>query len=361
MLAWLRSLFGSRPVPPLALVAAPPGAQTVAESPARTPSGTPPAGIAIGRAPSKLSMAPTLTEVLSEQVSQLGGPLVELDRDAWIGLAERIVELGDSVAPPSFPRIASQVVAVARQPDVNINELVGLVQRDAAIAATLLAVANSVAFSPATPITSLRGAIHMMGVQLVVEVALGASARSYYEVASRAELALFPNLWQCMFEEAMANAFTCGRVALDVPQGRPDRALVAGLLTDVGRPIALRILARLVHEGTPVPSEPVLLATLDEVAARIGERALRRMELPEDLLLGCIPTGDAPTVDAMIAKLVGAIAAMERRSPRIWGNAGDVRQAAEYLKLSPFLVRAMFAQRQQYVVQAREMFGTMRR
>ncbi len=358
MLAWFRSLFGSRR-PPAARSTT--RSATAEPTPARVPSGTPPAGIAIGRTPSKLSMDPSMTDMLTEQIAHLGGPLVELDRDAWSGLAARIVELADSVPPPSFPRVASQIVEVSRDPDVDINELVGLVQRDAAIAATLLAVANSVAFSPAIPISSLRGAIQMMGIQLVVEVALGASARTYYEVASRAELALFPNLWQTMFEAAMANAFTCGRVALDIPTGRPERALVAGLLTDVGRPIALRILARLIREGTKVPSEPVLLATLDEVAARIGERALQRMDLPEDLLVGCIPTGEAPTADAMIARLIGSIAAIQRRSPRIWGNASDVRQAAEALKLEPFIVRSFFAQRQQYVVQAKEMFGTMHR
>ncbi len=312
------------------------------------------------RAVSKLGADPSMTEVLSEVIEQLGGPQVELDREQWAGLAMRIVGLADTVPPPSFPRIATEIVEVARDPDVDVNQLVGLVQRDAAIAATLLRVANSVAFSPAIPITNLRGAIQMMGIQLVIEVALGASARAYYEVASKAELALFPGLWQSMFEEAMANAFTCGRVALDVPKGRPERALVAGLLADVGRPIALRILARLVREGMPMPAIEIVHATLDEVAARIGEEALQKMELPPELLEGCIPTGETPTADSMIARLVSAVAAIQRRSPRIWGNAGDVRAAAEHMKLSPHLVRTLFAQREQYMMQAKGMFGTMR-
>jgi hypothetical protein len=122
----------------------------------------------------------------------------------------------------------------------------------------------------------------------------------------------------------------------------------------------LRILARLVREGMPMPALEIVNATLDEVAARIGEEALRKMELPPELLEGCIPTGESPTADSMIARLVAAVAAIQRRSPRIWGNAGDVRAAAEQMKLSPHFVRTLFAQREQYMMQAKGMFGTMR-
>jgi HD-like signal output (HDOD) protein len=299
---------------------------------------------------------PSLTEMLQRLIDELGGPLVELDREAWGSLAPRVVELADTVPPPSFPRVASQVHALASKPDLDLNELVGLVQRDAAIATTLLRYANSPLIAPSSPITTLRGAIHLLGMRQVVELVLGASGRSFYEVASPEEIALFPDLWQTMFDEAMANAFSAGRLALDIRGARGERALLAGLLADVGRPIALRILARLIREGLEQPSLPIILATLDEVSARIGEHAIGRMSLPEELRVACVRDPELPTADASIARLIASVGAIQRRSPRIWGNAAEVRETAEQLHVTPYALRALFAQRTQHVAQAREMF-----
>jgi HD-like signal output (HDOD) protein len=300
---------------------------------------------------------PGLTEMLQRLIDDLGGPLVELDRGAWSSLATRVGELAETVPPPSFPRVATQVLALARQPDLDLNELVGLVQRDAAIATTLLRYANSPALAPAAPITTLRGAIHSLGMQQVTELVVGVSGRSFYEVASPEELALFPDLWQTMFDEAMANAFSSGRLALDVRGARGERALLAGLLADVGRPIALRILARLIHDGLERPSDPIILATLDEVSSRIGARAIERMNLPEEIRIACVHDPDVPTADAGIARLISSIGAIQRRSPRIWTNATEVRGSAEQLHITPYALRALFAQRTQHVAQARQMFG----
>ncbi|NVB82925.1 MAG: HDOD domain-containing protein [Kofleriaceae bacterium] len=306
----------------------------------------------------------SLTDMLAQEIADLGGPMVELDPEQWSSLARRIEDLAvDAPPPPSFPVVASQIVSLASKPDVDLNQLVGLVSRDGAIASSLLRVANSAAFAPAVVITSLRDAIGMLGIKHVVEVVLGTAGRSYYTVASRAELELFPLLWQTMFDEAMANAFSAGRLALDVRDARGERTLLAGLLIDVGRPIALRMLARLIigAHGTPgieKPSEAVVLATLDEVAPALGKRVIAAMGLPEELASACIVDRERPTPDAQIARLVGAIGAIQRRSPRLWSSAGEVRAAAERLELQPRFVRALFAQRSQDVISAAAMFSS---
>ena len=301
---------------------------------------------------------PTLVEMLHSLVEDLGGPQLEIERDAWLTLADRVTRLAAAMPPPpSFPRIATQLLVLARDPDVDLNELVGLVQRDAAIASTLVRMANSPAFAPAVPIATLRGAIHSLGSARVVELAVGSAGRSYYDVASAIELALFPALWQGMFHDAMANGFSAGRLALDIPGSRGDSALFAGLLADVGRPIALRILGGLVRDGLEAPSDAIVLAMLDEVAAAIGGQAVRAMQLPDELRAACIPDPEHATPDALIARLVASIGAIQRRSPRIWDNAGDVRRCAEQLKLGPYVIRSLFAQRAQHALEAAQLFA----
>lgn len=319
---------------------------------AEAASAQPPAPEAARAAP------PTLTDMLRTLVEELGGPESEIDRDQWLGIAERIAKVAESMPPPpSFPRIATQVLMLARDPDVDVNDLVGLVQRDAAIASTLVRIANSPAFAPAVPIATLRGAIQSLGIARVVELVVGGAGRSYYDVASTVELALFPTLWPGMFNDALANAFSAGRLALEVPASRGENALFAGLLSDVGRPIALRILTGLVRDGLAAPSDAMAMATLDEVAPGIGERAILAMNLPDELRTACIPDPKQPSPDAQIARLIASIGAIQRRSPRIWDNAGDVRVRSEQLRLDPYVVRALFAQRLQHVRDAAELFA----
>jgi HD-like signal output (HDOD) protein len=300
---------------------------------------------------------PTLTEVLSQLVTDLGGPVTELDRDVWCNLALQVEERAcEMPRPPAFPAIATQMINLARQPDADLNRVVGIVQRDGGIATALLRTANSAAFAPAVPVVSIRDALHLLGMSNVVSVVLGTAGRSYYQVASPAELRLFPELWQTMFNDAMANGFTAGRLALDVPGARGEQALLAGLLSDVGRPIALKLVIALIRDGHAAPALPLVLATLDEVAPAIGRRVISAMELPDELRAACIPDV-ATSSDACIAQLVAAIGAMQRRSPRIWVNASEVRLCAETLGIKPRALRTVFAQRTQYGLQATAMFS----
>lgn len=306
----------------------------------------------------------TLTDMLRQLVIDAGGPTEELDPELWRSLAARVEAAADSIPPPpSFPSIATEVLAIAGKPDVDVNRLVGVVQRDAAIATALLRFSNSVAFSPARPITTLRDAIGLIGVTHVVEVVLGSTGRSFYNVASGAELALFPSLWETMFDDAMANAFSAGRLALDVPGARGERALLAGLLADLGRPLALQLLAGMIlgKSGDRIarPSDAIVLATLDEVAPALGRRVVAAMNLPGELRSACIPDATQPSPDAQIARLVAAIGAIQRRSPRLWASAGDVREAAEQLGLQPLFVRTVFAQRAQDLFAAGQMMPAL--
>jgi len=299
---------------------------------------------------------PTLIGMLQTLIDEIGAP--ELEREQWLDLAGRISRIAEATPPPpSFPRIATQLLALARDPNVDVNDLVGLVQRDAAIASTLLRIANSPAFAPATPIATLRSAIQSLGIDKVIELVVGSSGRSYYDVASASEVARFPTLWQGMFSESLANAFSAGRLALAVSASRGESALFAGLLADVGRPIALRILGGLVRDGSEPPSDALALAALDEVSREISERAITAMNLPDELRAACIADPVNPTADAQIARLIASIGAIQRRSPRIRLNADDVRARAEQLQITPYALRSLFAQRAQHVREATELFG----
>lgn len=295
-------------------------------------------------------------DVLRDQVE--AGPEVPTSLpDGVAQLAEKVFARAfDIPAPPSFPAVAGRVMALARQPDADLNQLVGAVQRDAAIAAALLRIANSSAFAGGEPVTTLRGAVQKLGVWQVVEVVMGEAGRGYYQLASKQELALFPTIWPRLADEAMANGFTAGRFAMDVPGGRSERALLGGLLADIGRPIALRVIGAMTLDGSiPQPFDDQVLATLDEIAPAVGARAVSLMSLPDDVAAACASDGELD-LDARIAQLVTAIGAVQRRGARVWRHANLVATQAEKLNIKPLAVRALFAQRLAYVEQASQMF-----
>jgi len=277
------------------------------------------------------------------------GGIPEVNANEWSALAEDVIASSADLPPlPSFPAVAGQVMRIINRPNLDINELVAVVQRDAAIASTLIRAANSAAFSPATSINSLRGAISALGTQQVYNVVIASSGRKLYEVASKAELALFPELWSSMFGAATANAFTACRFALDVKHAKVDTALLAGLLADLGRPIALRIVAKLILAGGKKVDEAVVLAALDEVGPQISARMVEVMQLPTIVEL--------ESTEWHIGQLVASIGAVQRRTLRIWANAGVVRDYAERLALTPPAVKGLFSLRATYQETSNNMF-----
>jgi len=244
------------------------------------------------------------------------------------------------------------MIAMLRDPLVDLNRVVGAVQRDAAIATALLKIANSPVFAPAVQISTLRGAVHALGIRQVGELVIASAGRTLYEVPSRAEIGVFPQLWKSMFHDGMANAFTAGRIALEVRGANSEQALLAGLLIDVGRPIGLHIVATAVLGGMERSDDFVVGAALEETAPALGSSVVDAMRLPVDLHAACRPDTATPTIDGQIARLVAAIGAIQRRGPRIWTAASEVCRRAEQLDLSPNIVRSLFGMRSTYLEQA---------
>jgi len=333
MLGRLFSWMSRKPVAPPVMLAAP--------TPAKAPT-VPRASIV------------TYESVVSEVIAR--DPAPQLEPETWAQLVKDILARPDLVpdVPTAFPGVAARMLDLLRDPNVDLNALVGVVQRDAGIATSLLRVANSAAFATAAPVTTLRGAIALLGARQVFEIVMCNAGKSFYDVPSRAEVALFPNLWPTMFGDAIANAFTTGRLALDLPRANSERALILGLLADVGRPAALRVVTRLSTELLVRPTEDVVTAALEEVAPAIGRQVLEKMGLPDEIRDACF---DATNTEARASRLVSAVGAIQRRSPRAWGATSEIRANAEGLGLDPLVVRMQFTQRTTYVTQAKTLFG----
>lgn len=127
---------------------------------------------------------------------------------------------------PVFPRAAREVLRYVTNPEVSVGELVRVVSLDPVLAGLLIQAANSVFYSPRTPVTDIRHAISYIGFEATRKVLLGAVLRPVY-ASSR----LHP-LWNHSLDVAQAAEWLAQRSSLPIDSSD---AFLAGLVHDVGR------------------------------------------------------------------------------------------------------------------------------
>ncbi len=129
---------------------------------------------------------------------------------------------------PSFPVVATRLIALLSKEDVNIHEAGRIIAADPAFATRVLQMANSPLFALERQVKTISHAIVILGVQRVKAISLTRALGDFIGPALKVRA-----LRVC-WRNSLAGAILAGRLAracrLD-----PDTAYVAGLLRDLGR------------------------------------------------------------------------------------------------------------------------------
>lgn len=194
-------------------------------------------------------------------------------------LMEKLVK---AEAIPSPPGVALEIVRLNRDEDVDIERLAAVVERDPAIVAKLLKMANSASFGRPGQISDIHQAIVTLGLRSVNMLALSFSVVAVASGKSRADFD-YPRFWTATGVTATAARVLAGRFQ---PRLK-DEAFLAGLLANFAQLViaeaAPREYAKVVT-AVGRRGEPLLEAERriygDDHAA-IGEKLLRSWGLPE--------------------------------------------------------------------------------
>ena len=162
--------------------------------------------------------------------------------------------------PPMLPSVAMEIHELSCRPDIEINRLIDVLERDPMLAGHILKVANSPIFRGRDPETSLRSALLRLGLknlgEIVFELAL------HMRVFRSAE---YSGVMEQLRRHSTACANLCRLVATGAGQD-PENAFLCGLLHDIG------IAAILIVLSEKRKSEPELEASvLDEVVRQTHE------------------------------------------------------------------------------------------
>lgn len=168
------------------------------------------------------------------------------------------VTLGE-IELPLLPEAARRVVELAGDPDCDLRAVVDALRTDQALTAHLLRVANSPLCAPRTPIVSVQQACARLGIRQIRDLAMLVSVRAgLYQVAGwEAEL----RLW---FRHAVVAAFFAQEIAR-TRRLNVEEAFLAGLVHDVGKPIAL-----VAGAAAPAIPRPVTLEVVRRVHPEVG-------------------------------------------------------------------------------------------
>ena len=142
------------------------------------------------------------------------------------GLLERILE---SPRLPSLPAIALEVLQLAQQPDVGIDQLADTIGNDPALAGKILRSANSSFYAQSREISTLRDAVMVLGLNSVRTLALGFSLVDYLrgQAAGGFDHSAF---WQ----RSVVAAIGARAIAKSQRTAHPEEAFLGGLLHGLG-------------------------------------------------------------------------------------------------------------------------------
>ena len=201
---------------------------------------------------------------------------------------------------PTLPGTAADVMRLANTPDVTFRDVDRVVRRDPIIAARVLAVANSAAFTSHDRVISLRTAMMILGWSTVRDILWQVVAEAHVFRSGRPRRYL-----QQLRLHAVATAHVtrmlCRELNIDA-----EHAFVCGLLHDLGRPLALELVA----DNDTADLEAVQ-ASLDVVHGEVGARVVEAWSLPEILIevvrhhhdydVRLAPCADVPPMSLVVA------------------------------------------------------------
>ena len=149
-----------------------------------------------------------------------------MDKLEMIAKAEQLVEKVDDL--PTIPAVATQVLQLLDQPDVQVEDVADLMLSDQVMTARVMKMINSPVYKPGHQITSLKRALVYLGLRHIREVALTTSFISAFDKTSGAfEIGTF---WEHSFGVGMVSKIIAEKIGfIDL-----ELAYIAGVIHDIG-------------------------------------------------------------------------------------------------------------------------------
>lgn len=182
---------------------------------------------------------------------------------------------------PMMPQVASRVMAVINDPNVDLADLSAMIHRDPSLAARVLQVANSAAYRGSEEIGSLQEAVNRLGIRALCELILSASLRAgIYRVPG------FEREVNLLWRHSLASGLF-GRELGRLQGVSEETTFLCGLLHAIGKPAVLQIIADFTKQHQFLVKPEVLDQLLEEFHWRISVLMAEQWNLPQPVVVTC--------------------------------------------------------------------------
>ncbi len=222
--------------------------------------------------------------------------------------------------PPQLPHVAMEVLKIAQDAEASLRQIGVVLAKNQVLAARILKAANSVLYS-GPPVSNLTSAMMRIGLSGLKQLVCVYSFQC--KVARRHE---YQHVLERYWIESVASAVAADGIAR-ARHADIQLPFLAALVHDIGRPIALTILAdlRRDHLNFRKADEAAILKLVELVHGRLGGLVAARWKLPRELQETMIYHHEAVIYKGAARELVLTIAGADAFVGRI-GVGGQPEQ-----------------------------------
>ena len=221
---------------------------------------------------------------------------------------------------PTMPLVALKALDVLRDPNATFADVARVLEPDPVIAARVLRVVNSAAYSRRDPVTTLERAVSQIGIKPMRILLVELAACQVFTSKSAGIRQTFKQIWEHCLAVGLLSRDLAIRLASGVDS---DLAYLAGLLHDIGKPVVAGLL-----------TETLWKKTVAEAHRGVGAAIAATWQLPVEISRA-ITDCDAYDQDAgpnACANLVRFANALTKREGIYVGDVGGDEIVAAILQ-----------------------------
>ena len=181
----------------------------------------------------------------------------------------------DALALPTIPDVAVKIRLAINEPNTNSNKIARVVQIDPSITARLIKISNSPLYRGRRKIESCPEALTRLGLRAAQDIITAFALKAIFNAKSPVIRRKMLELWEHSSYVASISAV----FAHKTPGFDPDRAMLAGLIHDIG---IVPILGYADRQPEILANPEDLAEAVKELRSEIGVQIIRKWDFPAD-------------------------------------------------------------------------------
>ena len=177
----------------------------------------------------------------------------------------------------SLPELAIRVRKAVRNPRSSAHDVATIIQSDPSITGQLVKIANSPLYRTTEAIKDCQTAIARIGIENTRDIVTTLTIKQLFKPKTRIVAKQMTALWKHSTQVAAISAV----IAEMMPSINPDRALLAGLIHDIG---VQAILSYVEDYPDLIADNKILTETIEHLRGQMGALVLRHWSMPSDLV-----------------------------------------------------------------------------